>query len=887
MKSKGVLLMVIVGFLPIFACTNPIVEDLFKRDKANPKTTLAVTYTVAFNSTGGSPVTSQTVAKGEKATRPVNPTRSGFGFMNWYSDPKLTAAYDFTTPVTGNITLYAEWKLATFISARGHEMVWIPAGTFTMGSPATEPSRNQNETQHQVTLTSGFYMGKYAVTQAQYEAIMGNNPSGFRLGGEYNSRVAELDTSNFPVENVRWYDILVFCNKLSKDEGLTPVYRISGSTDPSNWGTVPTSSSSTIWNAVEIVAGSNGYRLPTEAQWEYACRAGTTTAFNWGTNQITTDQANYYGSLSVYNNSPNPQGNLNRTTDVGSYAPNAWGLYDMHGNVTEWCWDWYETYKEGKQTDPDGAVSGTNRVRRDGGYSGFGWTQRSAVRFSFSPYTRAASVGFRLVKLPENVEPDIEDFEPNAVISRKFDVANTGEWNEAVSVIAGGGNDKNYIINVIDDFNVAGYTAATFGNVSGITVSLRGPGRTLSLSGNGNILQINSGQTVILRDLTLIGSSSNNSSLVLVTNTNATFTMNSGEISGNTFSGSGYTYGGGVHVTDNGTFTMTGGKISGNVSTSTGTSASTYGGGVYVNGGTFTMTGGVISGNRAYAVNSYGGGVYVSCGSGGINTVFTMTGGEISGNSTASTTYSSYGGGVHIVGRNTNPIRTTVFTMTGGKISGNTSSSDNNSYGGGVYITTNVNFTMDGGEISGNTTASTSRSSSGGGVSVAGAQTAFTMNSGKISGNIVSGLSNRSSQGGGVYVASGNTFTMTGGEVSGNSTSGSADSSFGGGVYLGSSNATFTMNGGKISGNKASTSSGGGVYVYDTGIFHIFTGTIYGSDEADPNLRNTAATGGSSLFKTATGIAQYGTFGTMWNSNGNLDTTNNTIKVVNGSKEGG
>ena len=262
-------------------------------------------------------------------------------------------------------------------------MARIPAGTFMMGSLATEPGRETNETQHSVTLTKSFYMGKYPVTQAQYEAVMGSNPSSFT-------------GNNLPVEYVSWYDALVFCNKLSMMEGLTPAYSIDGKTDPAEWGAVPTGSNA-IWDAVTIVSGSTGYRLPTEAQWEYACRANTTTAFNWGTNTIDSSKANYNAS-NVDANNLTAGTYLGKTSEVGSYAPNAWGLYDMHGNVFEWCWDWYGSYSSGAQTDPTGAVSSGSRVLRGGSWNYFGRYARSARRDYDVPDRRRNDFGFRLVR---------------------------------------------------------------------------------------------------------------------------------------------------------------------------------------------------------------------------------------------------------------------------------------------------------------------------------------------------------------------------------------------------------------------------------------------------------------------------------------------------------
>jgi formylglycine-generating enzyme required for sulfatase activity len=252
-------------------------------------------------------------------------------------------------------------------------MVRIQPGTFTMGG--------SNVWARQVTLTDGFYIGKYPVTQSQYKAVMGMNPS------YYTTPVStETDTDNRPVEEVSWYDVLVFCNKLSMMEGLKPAYRISGSTDPAAWGTVPSSlgiSNDASWDA-EVVEGSTGYRLPTEEQWEYACRAGTVTAFNWGTDYIDDSKANYDAKyVDDYNTVAGT--NLNRTTRVGSYAPNAWGLYDMHGNVWEWCWgNWWGTY-------PGKAACG-------GSYIDFGQKATSVFRLIVYPNRSNMAIGFRLVR---------------------------------------------------------------------------------------------------------------------------------------------------------------------------------------------------------------------------------------------------------------------------------------------------------------------------------------------------------------------------------------------------------------------------------------------------------------------------------------------------------
>jgi formylglycine-generating enzyme required for sulfatase activity len=242
-------------------------------------------------------------------------------------------------------------------------MVRIEGGTFTMGSPSNEPERYDDEgPQHQVTV-SAFYMGKYQVTQAEYQSVMGTNPSYFK-------------GSNLPVEQVSWYDAAEYCNRLSQRESLTPAYTINGTNVTCNWN-------------------ANGYRLPTEAEWEYACRAGTTTPFSTG-NNITTDQANYNGNYPYNNNATGIWRGI--TTSVGSFAPNPWGLYDMHGNVEEWCWDRYSDYSSGAQNNPSGPVSGAYRVFRGGNRGNNGRSLRSAYRRYGYPSLRVSGIGFRLVR---------------------------------------------------------------------------------------------------------------------------------------------------------------------------------------------------------------------------------------------------------------------------------------------------------------------------------------------------------------------------------------------------------------------------------------------------------------------------------------------------------
>jgi formylglycine-generating enzyme required for sulfatase activity len=246
--------------------------------------------------------------------------------------------------------------------------VRINGGTFTMGSPANEPGRFDGEgPQHQVTVGS-FYMGKYPVTQKEYQAVMGTNPSNFK-------------GDNLPVEQVSWYDAVEYCNKRSQKEGLSPAYTINkNQSDPNN-----KSSYDNVKWIVTVNKNANGYRLPTEAEWEYACRAGTTTAYNTGA--AISVNTGWYSANSD-----------SKTHPVGQKSANAWGLYDMHGNVWEWCWDWKGDYTSVAQTDPMGAASGTYRVGRGGSWDDSAEYVRSASRDYDNPSYRSSYFGFRLLR---------------------------------------------------------------------------------------------------------------------------------------------------------------------------------------------------------------------------------------------------------------------------------------------------------------------------------------------------------------------------------------------------------------------------------------------------------------------------------------------------------
>jgi formylglycine-generating enzyme required for sulfatase activity len=224
------------------------------------------------------------------------------------------------------------------------EMVLIPPGKYLMGSPAGEPDRGKNEQQHEVEITKAFYLGKYEVTQEQYEALMEQNPSIFH-------------GKRLPVERVSWEDATAFCKALTSRTGK------------------------------EV-------RLPTEAEWEYACRAGAVTPFHFG-RELNGKQANCAGLYPYGTEEMGPY--KLQTCEVGSYAPNAWGLYDMHGNVWEWCADWYaEQYRAEDKKDPNGPLTGEGRVLRGGSWINHAVFCRAGHRRRLLPVYRDERCGFRV-----------------------------------------------------------------------------------------------------------------------------------------------------------------------------------------------------------------------------------------------------------------------------------------------------------------------------------------------------------------------------------------------------------------------------------------------------------------------------------------------------------
>jgi sulfatase modifying factor 1 len=253
-------------------------------------------------------------------------------------------SFSFAGQEPGNLRVIA-------IQGVSYRFRWAPPGSFMMGSPETEQGRDNDEIFRQVTLSQGFWILETEVTQSMWKSIMGNNPSSFK-------------GADLPVESVSWSDSQGFVAALN-DLGLAP-------------------------------AGAR-FALPTEAQWEYACRAGTTSPFSWG-DSLNGDQANCNGEAPYGTDVKGKY--LGKTAPFGSYAANPWGIFDMHGNLWEWCEDWMGPYPSGDATDPSGPASGAYRVIRGGCWNDAALRCRSAFRNDAGVDGRSDVVGFRIVLVP-------------------------------------------------------------------------------------------------------------------------------------------------------------------------------------------------------------------------------------------------------------------------------------------------------------------------------------------------------------------------------------------------------------------------------------------------------------------------------------------------------
>lgn len=289
----------------------------------------------------------------------------GAVLLHWA--PPVVGVVSFVALLAGAVALASSGAPITVLAgpheaepaAPGPEMVRVPAGTFCMGSPEDEAGRYEHEGPVHEVHISAFEIMRVPVTRRLYTEVMGSNRP-------------EAEADERPVTEVSWFEAVQFCNRLSERQGLIPCYHIN---DGRN----------VTWNVA-----ADGYRLPTEAEWEYACRAGTQSRFSFG------DDEGELGRYAWYS------GNAQREAHpVGQKEPNPWDLYDMHGNVYEWCWDWLGPYPDDPQTDPSGPAEGEYRVLRGGSAWNFDPRNlRSASRSRDEPGDRDFSIGFRCVRRP-------------------------------------------------------------------------------------------------------------------------------------------------------------------------------------------------------------------------------------------------------------------------------------------------------------------------------------------------------------------------------------------------------------------------------------------------------------------------------------------------------
>ena len=297
-----------------------------------------------------------------------------------------------------------------------NSLVYVEGGSFKMGSTS---SAKDEKPAHTVTLSS-YCMAQTEITQEQWRAVMNSDPSMF---------IGDV----LPVEYISWYDAIVFCNKLSILDNKTPVYSVNGETDPDEWGFMP-EQRNTLTGETTMNRNANGYRLPTEAEWEYAAKGGNKSK-----------GYKYSGSTNTKKDVAWYEENSNKNTHtVATKSPNELGLYDMSGNVWEWCWDWYGPYSKEVQTDPTGPVSGVSRVTRGGSYDEDDFNCRVATRSRDNPTYRRNSVGFRIVRSTSEYETII----PPIPVSNSVKQEEPVKKNDEITFVD---NDRDTIGSLIED----------------------------------------------------------------------------------------------------------------------------------------------------------------------------------------------------------------------------------------------------------------------------------------------------------------------------------------------------------------------------------------------------------------------------------------------------
>ena len=387
MKKLEILTITIVLFAVVFVSCSP----------TEPTNKLPVIISLMSNPTyvgfGGTSVLTCTATDNDTGDELTYSWSSSGGIITGTSPsetwtaPDVKGDYTITCSVSdGTYLVEADIMITVYETIDG--MVFIKGGSFEMGDHLNEG--DPSELPLHAVLINDFYIGKYEVTQAEWTNMMGSNPSNSYGVGD-----------NYPVYYVNWYDVIKYCNLRSLEEELTPCYTINGSPDPSDWGSVPVAQDP-AWDAVICNWSANGYRLPTEAEWEYAARGGIHSVDNYnysycGSNIL--DEVGWY----MYNAD-------NTTHPVGTKPPNQLGLYDMSGNVRESCWDWLDfpvtndyyqiCSDQGTVIDPSGQTTGIHRSFRSGNFWNWGGGCRVACRGGDYPYHPEQYRGFRISRIP-------------------------------------------------------------------------------------------------------------------------------------------------------------------------------------------------------------------------------------------------------------------------------------------------------------------------------------------------------------------------------------------------------------------------------------------------------------------------------------------------------
>ena len=647
------------------------------------------TVTITFDTNGGAAMEPMKVWKGCRLNAPT-PKNGTLNFGGWYTDSNCQIPFDYNNAITSDITLYANW-LSDFVKVQG---------TYFDGA-ATVSNSFIFIADRKITIRD-LYACDHEVTQAEWQAIMGSNPSHFDGTDGTEADFGEIQ-ENRPVDSISWYDMLVYCNLRSAAEHLTPCYTINGSTKPADWGTVPTSNSD-YWNNAVCDFDANGYRLPTEVEWEYLARGG----------QLTGTQTTFSGSNTLDLVGWNKGNDGGKTHEVKLKKPNSLGLYDMSGNILEWCWDRRNTVTA--STPAEGPSQGTRRARHGGGYRDDADGCGVHVGSEFDPWVRDIDYGFRVVRTANfsiyidgtNGDNSHSGLTPNNAFA---------DLTAAVSLIETTAKPAlDYIIYISGTINGAQTLDAEHLNGKANSVTLCGlngfdgdgvPQDMLDGKGSGTALTVATTVPVEIRNLKITGGNAENGGGINIAG-GATVALADGAlVCGNRTTDGEYHEGGGIY--NAGTLFMYGSAMVGNdtatvaaVSRTACSNAADHGGGLYNAPGAKAYLG-YSSENTPVQLT---GGFYNNYSWGEAGGIYNKGTLKMSSGNICYNGSEGYSAGV------TNNYSEANFELNGGTISHNATNPNQSVMNSGGVRACEGNFIMSGGEISYNS------SNSSGGVHV-------------------------------------------------------------------------------------------------------------------------------------------------------------------------